>query len=108
MYKKLREPINSITHFVGAGLSFIALIIYLIFNRSNVLCSIAEFRYGMGHTQSALKLYKFAAKIGKIKFSTIFYLTQCVQNSIISTYNQNKNLPKSYFTLIVLVSMLKD
>lgn len=51
-----------------ALLSFIALIIYLIFNRSNVLCSIAEFRYGMGHTQSALKLYKFAAKIGKIKF----------------------------------------
>lgn len=30
MYKKLREPINSITHFVGAGLSFIALIAMLI------------------------------------------------------------------------------
>lgn len=29
MYKKLREPINSITHFVGAGLSFIALIAML-------------------------------------------------------------------------------
>ena len=30
MYKKLREPINSITHFVGAGLSFIALIAMLV------------------------------------------------------------------------------
>ena len=30
MYKKLREPINSITHFAGAGLSFIALIAMLI------------------------------------------------------------------------------
>ena len=30
MYKNLREPINSITHFVGAGLSFIALIAMLI------------------------------------------------------------------------------
>lgn len=30
MYKNLREPINSITHFVGAGLSFIALIAMLV------------------------------------------------------------------------------
>lgn len=30
MYKKLREPINSITHFAGAGLSIIALIAMLI------------------------------------------------------------------------------
>ena len=30
MYKKLREPINSITHFVGAGLSFISLIAMLV------------------------------------------------------------------------------
>lgn len=30
MYKKLREPINSITHLAGAGLSFIALIAMLI------------------------------------------------------------------------------
>ena len=30
IYKKLREPINSITHFVGAGLSFIALIAMLV------------------------------------------------------------------------------
>ena len=30
MYKKLREPINSTTHFVGAGLSFIALIAMLV------------------------------------------------------------------------------
>ncbi len=51
-----------------ALLTLSILIIYLIFNRSNILCSIAEFRYGMGHTQSALKLYKFAAKIGKVKF----------------------------------------
>ncbi len=29
MYKKLREPINSITHLAGAGLSFIALIAML-------------------------------------------------------------------------------
>ena len=51
-----------------ALLTLSILIVYLIFNRSNILCSIAEFRYGMGHTQSALKLYKFAAKIGKVKF----------------------------------------
>lgn len=30
MYKKLREPINSITHLAGAGLSFIALVAMLI------------------------------------------------------------------------------
>lgn len=30
MYKKLREPINSITHFAGAGLSLVALIAMLI------------------------------------------------------------------------------
>ena len=30
MYKKLREPINSITHFAGAGLSLLALIAMLI------------------------------------------------------------------------------
>ena len=30
MYKNLREPINSITHFVGAGLSFIAIIAMLV------------------------------------------------------------------------------
>lgn len=30
MYKKLREPINSITHLAGAGLSFLALIAMLI------------------------------------------------------------------------------
>ena len=29
MYKKLREPINSITHLAGAGLSLIALIAML-------------------------------------------------------------------------------
>ena len=51
-----------------ALLTLCILIVYLIFNRSNILCSIAEFRYGMGHTQSALKMYKIAAKIGKIKF----------------------------------------
>ena len=30
MYKKLREPINSITHFAGAGLSLIALVAMLL------------------------------------------------------------------------------
>ena len=30
MYKKLREPINSITHLAGAGLSLIALIAMLL------------------------------------------------------------------------------
>lgn len=53
---------------IVALLTLMVLICYLIFNRSNILCSIAEFRYGMGHTQSALKMYKFAAKIGKVKF----------------------------------------
>ena len=41
MYKKLREPINSITHFAGAGLSFIALIAMLIKAISSNASSIA-------------------------------------------------------------------
>lgn len=49
-------------------LTLLVLLIYLIYNRSNILASIAEFRYGMGHTENALKLYKIAAKIGKMKF----------------------------------------
>lgn len=51
-----------------ALLTFIILLCYLIYNRSNILASIAEFRYGTGHAEGALKLYKFADKIGKMKF----------------------------------------
>ena len=51
-----------------ALLTFLILICYLVYNRSNVIASIAEFRYGMGHTENAMKLYKIAAKIGKMKF----------------------------------------
>lgn len=49
-------------------LTLLVLLAYVIYNRSNILASIAEVRYGMGHTESALKLYKFADKIGKMKF----------------------------------------
>ena len=41
MYKKLREPINSITHFAGAGLSLLALIAMLIKSISSNPSSIA-------------------------------------------------------------------
>ena len=35
MYKKLREPINSITHLAGAGLSLLALIAIRSINEYN-------------------------------------------------------------------------
>ena len=41
MYKKLREPINSITHLAGAGLSLLALIAMLIKTISSNASSIA-------------------------------------------------------------------
>lgn len=49
-------------------ITLLILLAYLIYNRSNIIAAIAEFRYGMGHAESAMKLYKFAAKIGKMKF----------------------------------------
>ena len=51
-----------------AILTTLILLIYIIYNRSNILATIAEYRYGFGHAESALKLYKFAEKIGKMKF----------------------------------------
>lgn len=54
--------------FLVAILTFLILLIYLIYNRSNILATVAEYRYGFGHTESALKLYKIASKIGKLKF----------------------------------------
>lgn len=51
-----------------AILTTLVLVIYIIYNRSNILATIAEYRYGFGHAEGALKLYKFAEKIGKMKF----------------------------------------
>ena len=56
-----------IMHIV-AILTFCILLIYVIKNRSNILAGIAIFKYGRGDADGGLKLYKFADKIGKLKF----------------------------------------
>lgn len=48
-------------------ITLLVLLTYLIKNRSNILATIAEYRYGFGHVESAFKLYKFASKFGKLK-----------------------------------------
>ena len=53
---------------IVAILTFCILLIYVIKNRSNILAGIAIFKYGRGDADGGLKLYKFADKIGKLKF----------------------------------------
>ena len=54
--------------FLVAALTFCVLLIYVINNRSNILASIAQYKYGFGNADGALKLYAFANKFGKMKF----------------------------------------
>ncbi len=49
-------------------LTIMVLLYFLIKNRSNLIARIAEYRYGMGNAESALKMYAFANKFGKLKF----------------------------------------
>ncbi|MEE1042359.1 MAG: tetratricopeptide repeat protein [Clostridia bacterium] len=51
-----------------AILTTLLLVFYLLKNRSNIIAIIAQFRYGFGYTEQALKMYKFAWKFGKMKF----------------------------------------
>ena len=51
-----------------AFISALVLIYLIIKNRSNIIASAARYRYGMGNTESALKMYRFAEKFGKLKF----------------------------------------
>lgn len=44
-------------------------LLYLILKkRSNILASVAKYKYGTGKTETAFKLYAFADKIGKLSF----------------------------------------
>lgn len=54
--------------YIVAILTFCILVFYILKNRSNIIAGIAQYRYGFGHAESALKLYKFASKFGKMKF----------------------------------------
>lgn len=54
--------------FAVAVLTFCILLIYIIKNRSNILASIAQYKYGFGNADVAFKLYEFASKFGKMKF----------------------------------------
>lgn len=49
-----------------AWITLLILIYFLLKNRSNILASFARYQYGMGKTESAFKLYKFADKFGKM------------------------------------------
>ena len=51
-----------------AILTFCVLLIYLLKNRSNILASIAQYKYAFGDAEGGLKLYKIASKIGKMRF----------------------------------------
>lgn len=52
-----------------AWISLILLIYFLIKNRSNLIAAAAQYRYGMGNADAALKMYAFADKFGKMKFA---------------------------------------
>ncbi len=51
-------------------IAIIAVLVFIIIkNRSNILSVIAGYKYGMGKTESAFKLYKFASEFGKMNFN---------------------------------------
>ena len=53
---------------IVALLTLCILLIYIIKNRSNILAGIAQYKYAFGDAEGGLKIYKFAIKIGKMKF----------------------------------------
>lgn len=54
--------------YIVALLTSAILIFYILKNRSNIIAIIAQYRYAFGHTEQALKMYKFASKFGKMRF----------------------------------------
>jgi len=52
---------------IVAILTTLLLLFYILKNRSNIIAMVAQYRYGMGHAEQGLKMYKLASKIGKMK-----------------------------------------
>ncbi len=53
---------------IVAILTTLLLLLYILKNRSNIIAVIAQYRYGFGYAEQALKMYKFASKLGKMRF----------------------------------------
>ncbi len=78
---------------IVAILTTLILLFFVLKNISNIISVIAQYRYGFGYAEQALKMYKIASKIGKMKLEhRIRYAYLTLKEGYIDEANKLFNL----------------